>query len=33
LPFTDSYLADPRRTASAGKSFGERIKAVLAYLP
>ena len=33
VPFTDSYLADPRRGAGAGKSLGERIKAVLAYLP
>jgi hypothetical protein len=33
LPFIDSYIADPRRSASAGKSFGERIKAALAYLP
>ncbi len=33
LPFTDSYLADPRRSASTGNSLGERIKAALAYLP
>ena len=33
LPFTDSYLADPRRSAGAGKTLGERIKASLAYLP
>jgi hypothetical protein len=33
VPFTDSYLADPRRGAGAGKSLGERIKAALAYLP
>ena len=33
LPFIDSYLADPRRSSSAGKSLGERIKAALAYLP
>ena len=33
LPFVDSYLADPRRSASAGKSLGERIKTALAYLP
>jgi hypothetical protein len=33
LPFTDSYVADPRRSASGGKSLGERIKTALAYLP
>jgi hypothetical protein len=33
LPFSDSYVADPRRSASAGKSLGERIKTALAYLP
>jgi len=33
LPFVDSYLADPRRTAKDGKSLGERIKAALAHLP
>jgi len=33
LPFTDSYLSDPRRSASSGNSLGDRIKTALAYLP
>jgi hypothetical protein len=33
LPFVDSYLADPRRSASTGNSLGDRIKTALAYLP
>jgi hypothetical protein len=33
LPFSDSYVADPRRSPGAGKSLGERIKTALAYLP
>jgi hypothetical protein len=33
LPFVDSYLADPRRTAGSGATLGDRIKAALAYLP
>jgi hypothetical protein len=33
LPFTDPYLADPKRTAAMGTSLGDRIKKALAYLP
>ncbi len=33
LPFTDSYLADPRRSGSTGNSLGDRIKTALAHLP
>jgi hypothetical protein len=33
MPFVDSYLADPKRTAGAGATLGDRIKAALAYLP
>jgi len=33
LPFSDLFLADPRRSASVGKSLGDRIKTALAYLP
>jgi len=33
LPFVDSYLAAPRRSASTGNSLGDRIKTALAYLP
>ena len=33
MPFVDSYLADPKRTAASGATLGDRIKAALAYLP
>ena len=33
VPFSDPFLADPRRSSASGKSLGERIKTALAYLP